>query len=968
MNLKSQLYGTSATITLLLSCFAMSAPAALAQNTDTIETVVVLGVRGAEQKAIDVKRNSVAIVDSIVAEDIGKLPDSTISDSLQRIPGVQIRRDAGEGSTINIRGLSQVAVQMNGEEFLSANSITTVQPNFGDIPSQLFSGADVIKSPTADTLNAGITGTVNLHTRRPFDLPTGTTASLSADGNWGAKTHQWDPQVNGLVAYHGAGWGVLASAAYSDNTLANYYNGVNGNDGWTGYKTDISGKNYFSYEGHSAYNRQTERKRLGLSLSGQYDFGNGLYATVDGFYTKQTQYNRTVGLTDESKWQSWNAFTPLAATDTGATTTGGTPIYTVQSYQLNMVRLMSYTSVDRYDTYSNNVNFELNYDNGGKFSAHLRAAYGNASQHYSAAWGGFSLANDTQWLTEPSGVYPGSSYSAPGCVYVPAGTQCVNPTGYSGAPAVTVSYGSTQTWGNLPTSMGSISNYNVDGLSSENEYDRSANMRIVRAEAKYIFSDNFNIEGGFRYSNRGAANNQYNLFAPEYAGNGATSASGCMVKWHSTDVVLNASTCSASDGNGHYYTALGAMPLSTFGKQAIRVTDFGPVKGVDGVWALDPHAMDNPHAFMESQFPGETKVTDPGSTYVVSTNQYSEYVQGNFEGTTGFPYHANIGVRMIHTDLNVIQHKSGDALPYSGVSTDAGTVQTKRSFVDILPSANISFDMRDDLKFRFAYAKTMTMLDLQQWGGGMTPYYALNSTSGHMEVTGANSLGNPKLNPWRSNNFDAAVEWYVAPGSMLNVGVFMYKVDSFIESGKVQMDLADADGGGHRVVPVNTNIQGNGGTLEGVEVGWKQAFDFLPGVWRGLGFEANYTYSPSDSGRKDMLGRQVPFQDNSIHQINMVLWYQLDDIQARLAYNYRSARAVDNNDIWGSTVGMEVYQKSTGYLDASVSYDITPNVTAYLQGSNLTGENENYYFQWKNQYLYQNSYEQRVTVGVRARL
>ena len=161
-----------------LAAAAISMPTNAAEE---LEEVVVTGVRQAQQAAIEVKRDAMQVVDSISAEDIGKLPDVTIADSLQRIPGVQIRRDAGEGSTVAVRGLPQVTTLLNGEQFLGANSTTTVQPDFGDIPSQLFSGVDVFKTSTASQINNGITGTVNLKTRRPFDLPQGVTASAALD-------------------------------------------------------------------------------------------------------------------------------------------------------------------------------------------------------------------------------------------------------------------------------------------------------------------------------------------------------------------------------------------------------------------------------------------------------------------------------------------------------------------------------------------------------------------------------------------------------------------------------------------------------------------------------------------------------------------------------------------------------------------------------------------------------------------
>lgn len=104
---------------------------------ENYEEVIVTGIRGALTRAIDVKRDAGSVVDAISAEDIGKLPDATIADSLQRVTGIQIRRSAGEGSTVNVRGMPQVNTLLNGEQFLSAGSITTLQPNFTDIPAEL---------------------------------------------------------------------------------------------------------------------------------------------------------------------------------------------------------------------------------------------------------------------------------------------------------------------------------------------------------------------------------------------------------------------------------------------------------------------------------------------------------------------------------------------------------------------------------------------------------------------------------------------------------------------------------------------------------------------------------------------------------------------------------------------------------------------------------------------------------------
>lgn len=175
--------------TILSTLIAASlAGTAYAQEDNGVEEILVTGIRASLVNSTSVKRDASSVVDAISAEDIGKLPDTTIADSLQRVPGIQIRRTAGEGSTVNIRGMSQVSTLLNGEQFLSAGSITTIQPELSDVPAELLSRVDVLKSAEAKTLAAGIGGTINLKTRRPLDMEEGWTFAGSAEASQGNYT------------------------------------------------------------------------------------------------------------------------------------------------------------------------------------------------------------------------------------------------------------------------------------------------------------------------------------------------------------------------------------------------------------------------------------------------------------------------------------------------------------------------------------------------------------------------------------------------------------------------------------------------------------------------------------------------------------------------------------------------------------------------------------------------------------
>ena len=131
------------------------------------ETVTVTGVRVSQERAIEVKRLAPSIQDSISAESIGQLPDTTITDALQRITGVQINREGGVGPSVDVRGLPQVSTMLNGEVFITPDQIDSQQPDFTTLPATLFNQVDVVKSPTAAQTASGISGAINLHTFRP---------------------------------------------------------------------------------------------------------------------------------------------------------------------------------------------------------------------------------------------------------------------------------------------------------------------------------------------------------------------------------------------------------------------------------------------------------------------------------------------------------------------------------------------------------------------------------------------------------------------------------------------------------------------------------------------------------------------------------------------------------------------------------------------------------------------------------
>jgi iron complex outermembrane recepter protein len=993
----------------------VAAPASAADDSAATPDIVVTGIRGAQQRAVNLKRSAGSVTDSISAEDIGKLPDVTISDSLQRIPGVQIRRDAGEGAAINIRGLPQVTTLLNGEAYLGAQSITTIQPNFNDIPSQLFAGADVIKSSTADLLNAGITGTVNLRTRRPMDLKRGLTLAAAAEGSYGDKSKELDKSFNGLVGYHGERFGVLVSGTYSNLHLSNSHNGiqegygvglhneqfntaanpsgdVNTTNGFSpanrphgtivGTGRDVNGNGtsndiFMTPQAFTAWNKINERERIGVNASAQWEISDQLTLVADAFFTRQNEHDRTAGIQLQNvNWQAGEA-TPGASRNTGATitqTANGIPhsynLYSTQVYNYDLGNFDSYSQNDHYKSQSQNYNAELKYDNGSGLKASLRGIYGKASQDYDQSYLQFSVSNGAQWQPGGIGRYPSGNVA-----FNPGGYAVNTIAGAASLPA-TVNFSGSQPVFTLPSQLtsllGNINNYAMKTTSSEGNYRRNGDLKLIRGDVSYEANESVSLSAGARYSERSVTDFEFDRAAPLYAGQ-ASKAGGCLVKWKAFDVPLNDPSCSAGPV-GAAYTAgvVRNANNAIFNGQVKQYTL--PGAGLPGIYVLNPGAMDNALAFQNSFYPGNVEVQNPGASFNVGVKQISGYLQMNVKGEIfGIPVSGNAGAKIINTKLDIVQFVTGSPQPYGLANLSNGIVETKRNFTDVLPAFNMAFDFSRNLKLRVAFSQTMTLLDLNQWGGGLNPTYAIDTTNAGspvFRVTGGSSNGNPQLDPWRATNVEGSLEYYIGRSSLLSLGAFYIDVASFIQSGTVtRTDLPDNDGVVRgRTVFITTPVQGRGGTLKGLEAGWKQSFSdigFMPHVLSNFGIDANITYSPSNSGQTDLSGASIPFQDNSKIQTNLAGFYQDGHLQARVAWNYRSKRAVQSD--FSGISGLELYQQPTNYVDASLSYDINSHFTLYAQGSNLTGEYEKYYLTFPDAKAYNNIYERRFTGGVRVK-
>lgn len=960
------------------SAVAFSSSVVLAQSEQLEEEVVVTGLRGSLNRAMDIKREASSVVDAISAEDIGKLPDVTISDALQRVTGVQIRRDAGEGTTVNIRATPQVGMFLNGEQYLSASSIETAQPDFADVPAELLSGVDVIKSSEAKTLAGGMSGTVNLKSRRPFELDEGWTFAGSAELNDGSYTDDTGNKLAGFAGFNDDQFGALLMVTGSNAKMANYRYGMfndwwyrgyheDGVANWPGWNPpqDITGDGdtndaILGTIDYGITNRTSERDRLGVSGTVQFQASENVELLADVFYTKMDQYQRANGLVADNAWSQYDWLEPIELTNRGPSAEGhtGEDLYTTTDFNLHALRITAKAESRVEKRESLNTNFQANFTFSDNFTGSARYLHAEAENKSTQ---NIADANIT------SGEQHGLNTRVNG-VEAPVHPQGVGPDRVLVHADMSGKFPRFE----YPENFASdLSQYGLVSTFSDLNVNEEANLDVLRLDGKFEF-DQGSVEFGYRYAERDISRLDYDFIAPFTRNDADGNPITAYAKWKDAGIAI-------VDPDGDTIARTwNFTELEDMG-YIHQVSDFGPAGSSGSFYFINPEVLDDAYAFQESLYPGNTTVTNFARTYDITEQTHTGYVQANLAGDIGVPYNANFGVQIIRTFLDVDQKIAGpdnsvvyvDGVEYPGIAGARGPATgdrtTRRDYTDFLPRFNMALDIREDMKLRMAYTKTMTQLSANDLGLGLSLTYNRNTDLELFEVVGGSQDGNPYMNPWRSDNYDLSYEWYFSDTSLVSAGVFYLDVEEYIATSTAQVQgIPDSDGVvRNNGIDVTTRANVDGGTIHGIELAYQQAYSNLPGIWSGLGTTFNYTWADGQGSDTDFYGSKMPIPDYSEHQFNAILWYEYEGWQARLAYNYRSERYIGKP--WNDGHPAAWWSAPTAYVDLSLSYDFLDHYSVYLQGSNITEEYEESYMQWEDIIVNQNIYEARYALGVRAR-
>ncbi|RST31526.1 TonB-dependent receptor [Sphingomonas ginkgonis] len=861
--------------------------------------IVVTGLRHSVETAQALKYNSDQFVDSITATDIGKLPDRNVAEALQRISGVQISRNYGEGSGIAIRGLTQVKTELNGRDVFGGSGGRAL--GFEDVPSELLAGVDVYKDPSAKEIEGGIGGLVNLRTRMPFDQK-GFLVAASIGANYFDLSKKTRPNGSLLLSkiWNNTSigdFGLLVDLSYYDAafrrdqaTIEPYVPSttIPGHVGETLYLPDGAGIQV----------TEGKRKRRGLYAAAQWDPASNLHFYGTFFQSRYKIYtpNYSSFVTNSTSSDYLNYMQPNSSgfsfAPDGTFVSGGyngfVPAYSAPPYVNTALNVLDNTQVAFSKTVTTDWAGGVKWQPTQRLHADLDLQYERATaqtQSYTA----FTQKDLAGYNVDLSGGLPSITFQAP-----PGGASIYD----------LVAYRFTAIMDHLEDSV--------------------ATQKAARLDLQWDFDGILtSIQGGLRYTDREAIN-------------------------RSTPYNWTSATPTNADGSPLNL----ANPIS----QGVPAP-YGALFGGAGADIIGPvpyasaHLFDDPAAAFQTI--GGRAITTFGPLDINTQREktYAGYLAAYFKFDAAVPIDGNIAVRVVKTDNNATGstrlNYRPDLLPTTSQVTVDQPYSASQSYTKLLPSINLRAHLTPQLQLRAAASKGLARPEFYQLNANRTLSIGYNQVLNGTVVTGyvpsgtnTGGGGNPYLKPLTVDQTDLALEWNASRSTFLYGTLFYKKLKNFIQ-GVTSNQQVDVPGNGTQTFLYSGYANGTRGTVKGAELGGNTFFDFLPGALSGLGAQANVTYVDSSApGATGTLanGQQVPTQLQGLSKwsYNIVGLYEKFGISARVAYNWRSSYLADSAG--NGTGGIPIYNHAYGQLDASLTYNVTPKASITVDATNLTKE------------------------------
>jgi len=879
-------------------------------------TVVVTGVKASLIKSLAIKRTSDQVVESVVAEDIGKLPDNNVVEALQRVTGVQVtNRAGGEVGTLSIRGLPDVETTWNGRNMFTASG---TQVALQDIPSTLVRQIDVYKTRDASQLETGIAGQIDVKSLRPFDFK-GQKVSLAARGTYLDPAKKTNPQLSAMYSNRWeTGIGEFGALVNLSETRTKYRNEsvtpgamvpfaspnaaelppgytplqrITDTSIWTpgtntglptaaGSTLDFNGKAYPYYLSRDAIFQsdvQGERKRPAANIALQWK------PNRDAVYTFESMYN---GYRDKSFNQLLFSFVDwwgdLGSNPAGSITTfPGTNI--IKSRQVGSV--YGFNSGDYTTSATDSRIYALNgqWNLGDRLKLDGDLSYQSSTYH--------------------------SEFT---------GTR-IDRT----APSINVNFndggGNTSFHFNNDADLTDPTKWNVAQF-----YDNANRNKGSAATANLagVFDADWGplqtLHFGVRFDDRKAS--EANRTQSSFLGrNLATLGSG----YYST--------------NANFGTDISDVPRSWLEPNAYYIRD-----NIDA-WrqlynSVDPNFLTTDQLSLQKTFEVDEKTTDLFLMGNTQTELFGHRLRGNF------------GVRYVKVNTDMTFYKV-DATTRTVTPSGAS-----KSAKKVLPSMTLIYDPTKDVVLRFNYGETLRRPNF----GDLNPVLQLGDDVSRVGY-GSGSGGNPDLKPTRAKNLDLTAEWYFQKDSAVYGTVFQRKIDGLVVGlrHRVHVDPADdpfrnsTSGGDHTNgydYVINSPVNASNGKISGAELGFVYFPKGLPSLLDGLGIQGSFTKLTSSQNVPEandageiVAQLETPFFGVSNRSYNATLAYEKGPISARLSQVWRSGFLASNEAaLFANPIG--IWRHPEKSVDMQISYKINDNMSVNISGVNLTNEMQQQYY------------------------
>ncbi|SFU68914.1 TonB-dependent receptor [Pseudoduganella namucuonensis] len=874
----------SAAAVLVLSVAApVQAQQAQAAPAGEPEVVVVSGIRGSLQQSLSVKRNAAANIEVITAEDVGKMPDKNVADSLQRLPGVNISSSAAgsggfdENDRVSLRGTAPALTQttINGHALSSGDWFVLDQvggavgrtASYSLLPSEIVGQVIVRKTPTADLIEGGVSGTVDVITRHPLDFKAPLAIEGSVQAVYSTLAKKTDPQFSALVNWKNEAntLGVLLQGFSEQRSLRRdgqellQYTQISPTSPVALAKPDLANVWYPRLIGSALF--EQERKRKGGMVDVQFKPSRNfsLEATFFSSKLEASNYNRNY-LTDMF----------------GSGAFGGNVVpdsYTVKNGTLTSVNFVNkgtaaaplrYGIVDeivREGAYAKTEFLDL----AGKW---------RPTDNLTVS-GQFGKTKGTG-ATPSQGVYEGD----------------VNNSGVSyqlnglGSPA-TVKFPSINTANFTGTVLDWVFGYSPATTADEETYGQLD--AAYRLDGDSVFKE---IKFGLRGTDHKRSN-----YAVAQGPNWANTEPGTA----NTNPAWNGTTYP-----GDFASDLGG--------------DFPR-----NVWQLDRGIL---QAWGDLHSNRSTDRVYYPDMFNLTEKTKAAYVATDLEGDN---WSGNIGVRVVRTEgrsngyqilPNQLPGGNLPAFPWGGFVQQT---RIDNNHTEVLPSANLRLDVAKDVVARLAISRTMTRPD----------FGALGGTVSLTDETHTGNGGNAALKPTLSTNLDGTLQWYFAPRALASVGVFFMDLKDYVGYGTSRATFIDSrasqlSGKGVFAEYVITSPINVGAKVKGLELALQ-----LP-VGAGFGVDGNLTLADSQQKFGSCPATTTVTSTNPCDMLgaskvtaNIGGYFENDTFNARIGYAWRSSYLAAQDR------GTPLYQDSVGQLSASFNYSIGKNVVLTLSGQNL---------------------------------